>query len=70
MELKRWIPVLCASALIAMPVMGFEVKLTDEERAQCAEEGGCLPLTREHVKGLMLKAYEAGKAQCEPRIDT
>lgn len=50
--------------LIIGPAAAIEVTLTDEEKAMCAEQGGCFMLTRSLLDKALRKAFNEGKVAC------
>lgn len=50
--------------LIVGPAWAIEVTLTDEEKAICAEQGGCFMVTQSILEKALRKAFNEGKSAC------
>ena len=50
--------------LIVGPAWAIEVTLSDEEKAVCAEQGGCLMVTQAILEKALRKAFNEGKTAC------
>lgn len=46
----------------------FELKLSAEEQAACANEGGCIVVSRKLISDAVHQAYDAGRATCGVKL--
>lgn len=60
--MKRIVALILAPACVNAPA--FELVLTDVERRQCEDEGGCEVMTRDMLRHALRQAFTAGKATC------
>lgn len=57
-----------ALAFLMSSAGSVEISLTQKEKGQCAEEGGCFVVSAEAMQKAVLLAYQAGQATCESRL--
>lgn len=62
---------LAALALVLAPIFAFAVELTDEEKEQCRERGGCILVPMDSLREKLLEVFErgheAGRISCGNR---
>lgn len=61
---RIWVAAFSIAFLVIGPAAAIEVTLTDEEKAMCAEQGGCFMLTRSLLDKALRKAFNEGKVAC------
>ena len=54
--------VLCANA------PAYELAMTAQESTSCEREGGCVVISREFMRRLVMQAHSAGMATCESKL--
>ena len=64
--MKRFLVILASAMCINAPA--YELSLTQVEKDQCDGEGGCIVLSREMVKQLLMQAHAAGRSVCERQL--